>query len=173
MNETIVKHKHEEAQTAIDREVHQDHYHTSVQPVKDREVLPEQHQHNIIPVEHREHQHGNPEAIKARLEQERLQFQNTRSQGSTHESHSVAPVIAGEHVHHHVHEVILPPCQFSTYANPHFRPSNLSSTRRPSSHLLSTPPSPFTRSTKTKPSTTQHLLYPLLAWQILRSRVEA
>jgi len=108
VNETVVKHKHEEAQTAIDREVHQDHYHTSVQPVKDREVLPEQHQHNIVPVEHREHQHGNPEAIKARLEQERLQFQNTRNEGSTHESHSVAPVIAGEHVHHHVHETIQP-----------------------------------------------------------------
>ncbi|KAK4696136.1 hypothetical protein P7C71_g1734, partial [Lecanoromycetidae sp. Uapishka_2] len=108
VNETIIKHKHEEAQTAIDREVHQDHYHTSVQPIKDREVLPEQHQHNIIPVEHREHQHGNPEAIKARLEQERLQFQNTRTEGSTQESHSVAPVIAGEHVHHHVHETIQP-----------------------------------------------------------------
>lgn len=107
MNETILKHKHEEAQTAIDREVHQDHYHTSVQPVKDREVLPEKHQHNIIPVEHREHQHGNPEAIKARLEQERLQFQNTHSEGRVEESHSVAPVIAGEHVHHHVHEVRL------------------------------------------------------------------
>lgn len=105
VNEEIRKHRHEEATTAIDREVHQDHYHTSVQPVKDREVLPEQHSHNMVPVEHREHQHGNPDAIKARLEQERFQFQNTRSEGSTKESHSVAPVIAGEHVHHHVHEV--------------------------------------------------------------------
>ena len=76
-----------------------------MQPVKDREVLPEQHTHNMIPVEHREHQHGDQEAIKARLEQERMQFQNTRVEGRTHESHSVAPVIAGEHVHHHVHEV--------------------------------------------------------------------
>lgn len=73
--------------------------------MKDREVLPEHHSHNIIPVEHREHHHGDTEAIKARLEQERLQFQNTRNEGRTHESHSVAPVIAGEHVHHHVHEV--------------------------------------------------------------------
>ncbi|KAK3174518.1 hypothetical protein OEA41_001764 [Lepraria neglecta] len=108
VNENITKVRHEEAQTAIDREVHQDHYHTSVQPVKDREVLPEQHSHNIIPVEHREHQHGDAEAIKARLEQERLQFKNTRTQGATQESHSVAPVIAGEHVHHHVHETIQP-----------------------------------------------------------------
>lgn len=108
VNEEIRKVRHEEATTAIDREVHQDHYHTSVQPVKDREVLPEQHSHNIVPVEHREHQHGNPEAIKARLEQERMQFQNTRTEGATRESHSVAPVIAGEHVHHHVHETIQP-----------------------------------------------------------------
>lgn len=108
VKEEVRHHRHEEAQTAIDREVHQDHYHTSVQPVKDREVLPEQHSHNVIPVEHREHQHGNPDAIKARLEQERAQFQSTRSEGSTKESHSVAPVIAGEHVHHHVHETIQP-----------------------------------------------------------------
>ncbi|KAL2039810.1 hypothetical protein N7G274_007210 [Stereocaulon virgatum] len=108
VNENVTKVRHEEAQTAIDREVHQDHYHTSVQPVKDREVLPEQHTHNIVPVEHREHRHGNPDAIKARLEQERTQFQNTRTEGATQETHSVAPVIAGEHVHHHVHETIQP-----------------------------------------------------------------
>ena len=105
VNETVVKQRHEEAQTAVDREIHQDHYHTSIQPVTDREVLPEKHSHNIVGVETREHRHGDAEAIKARLEQERLQFQNTRTQGGTQETHSVAPVIAGEHVHHHVHEV--------------------------------------------------------------------
>ena len=104
VNENIVQKRHEEAQTAIDREVHQDHYHTSVQPVKDREVLPEKHSHNMVGVEERHHQHGNPEAIKARLEQEAAQFKSSRSV-QQQESHSVAPVIAGEHVHHHVHEV--------------------------------------------------------------------
>ncbi|KAL8769981.1 MAG: hypothetical protein Q9209_004228 [Squamulea sp. 1 TL-2023] len=112
--ETVVKHRHEEAQTAIDREVHQDHFHTSVQPVKDREVLPEQHQHNIVPVEHRELHHGDSSAVQARLEQERAQFQSTRTSGGTKESHSVAPVIAGEHVHHHVHETIQPVVQKET-----------------------------------------------------------
>ena len=34
VSEKITKVRHEEAQTAIDREVHQDHYHTSIQPVK-------------------------------------------------------------------------------------------------------------------------------------------
>ncbi len=107
VNEKIVKNRHEEATTAIDREIHQDHYHTSIQPVTDREVLPEKHVHNIIGVEKREHRHGDAGATKARLEQERQQFQSTRVAGPTHETHSVAPVIAGEHVHHHVHEVRL------------------------------------------------------------------
>ena len=121
VNEEVRKVRHEEATTAIDREVHQDHYHTSVQPVKDREVLPEQHKHNIVPVEHREHQHGNAEAIKARLEQERAQFQSTRTEGATKETHSVAPVIAGEHVHHHVHEVstaVIPKLDYPNSSSP-------------------------------------------------------
>lgn len=105
IQEQVIKQRHEEAQTAIDREVHQDHYHTSVQPVKDREVLPEQHAHRMAAVEEREIQHGDSNAIKARLEEERMQFQNTRTEAGTKETHSVAPVIAGEHVHHHVHEV--------------------------------------------------------------------
>ena len=108
VNENITKHRHEEATTAIDREVHQDHYHTSIQPVKDREVLPEQHSHQMAPVEQREVKHGDDHAVRARLEQERAQFQNTRTVASTQESHSAAPVIAGEHVHHHVHEVSVP-----------------------------------------------------------------
>ena len=104
IQENVIQKRHEEATTAIDREVHQDHYHTSIQPVKDREVLPEKHHTNILPVEERHHVHGNPEAVKARLEQEAAQFQSSRSV-QKEETHSVAPVIAGEHVHHHVHEV--------------------------------------------------------------------
>lgn len=105
VNEQVLKQRHEESQTAIDREVHQDHYHTSVQPIKDREVLPEQHSHRMAPVEQREVHHGDSSAVKARLEEERLQFQNTRTVAGTKETRSDAPVIAGEHVHHHVHEV--------------------------------------------------------------------
>jgi len=104
VNENIVQKRHEEAQTVIDREVHQDHYHTSLQPVKDREVLPEKHAHQMMGAEERHLQHGNPESVKARLEQEAAQFKSSRSV-QKEESHSVAPVIAGEHVHHHVHEV--------------------------------------------------------------------
>lgn len=105
VQENVTKQRHVEATTAIDREIHQDHYHTSIQPVQDREVLPEKHHHQMAEVETREHIHGDSEAVKARLEQERLQFQSSRTQGATQETHSVAPVIAGEHIHHHVHEV--------------------------------------------------------------------
>ena len=63
----------------------------------------------MAPVEEREFQHGDSAAIKARLEQEAAQFKSTRIDGGVRESHSVAPVIAGEHVHHHVHEVSLGP----------------------------------------------------------------
>lgn len=107
-HETINRTHHENVTGAIDREVHQDHYHTSVQPIQDREVLPETHQHNAVPVEHREHHHGDAAAVKARLEQEALQFKNSRVEGQTQHTHSEAPVIAGEHRHHHVHEVIQP-----------------------------------------------------------------
>ena len=133
VNEKITKHRHEEATTAIDREIHQDHHHTSIQPVLDREVLPEKHSHNIVGVETREHRHGDDAAVKARLEQERLQFQNTRTHGETKETHSVAPVIAGEHIHHHVHEVNFIPCFkiANSGANLDRRPFNLLCRKKP------------------------------------------
>ncbi|KAI9846202.1 MAG: hypothetical protein M1830_007465, partial [Pleopsidium flavum] len=114
VQEKVVKQRHEDVQTAIDREVHQDHYHTSVQPVKDREVLPEQHVHNMAPVETREHRHGDAAAIKARLEQEAAQFKSSRVEGATQVTQSAEPTIAGEHVHHHVHETIQPVVQKET-----------------------------------------------------------
>ncbi len=101
-----MKTRHEDVQTAVDREVHQDHYHTSVQPVKDREVLSEQHVHNMAPVETREHRHGDSAAVKAGLEEEAARFESTRVEGGTRVTQSVEPTIAGEHVHHHVHEYV-------------------------------------------------------------------
>ena len=104
-HETVKPTRHEEATTAIDREVHQDHYHTSVQPISHREVLPEKHEHNLVGVEHREHHHGDEAAVKARLEQEAARFRDKQTVAATKETSSAAPVIAGEHIHHHVHEV--------------------------------------------------------------------
>jgi len=113
-NETIAATKHENITTAIDKEVHQDHYHTSVQPVQDREVLPEQHHHNVAAVEHREHHHGNKEEIAQRLQQEAAQFKDKTTRAETTHTQAVAPTVAGEHVHHHVHERIQPVIQKET-----------------------------------------------------------
>lgn len=106
--------RHEEVQTAIDKEVHQDHYHTSVQPVHDREVLPEQHHHNLKPVEHREHHHGNKEDVSRKLEIEAAKFKDEHVRAPERHTQGVAPSVAGEHVHHHVHETIQPIVQKET-----------------------------------------------------------
>ncbi|KAK0344712.1 hypothetical protein LTS02_014439 [Friedmanniomyces endolithicus] len=107
-HETINRTKHEDVQTAIDKEVHQDHYHTSVQPVVDRQILPESHHHNIVPVEHRQFEHDSPEAVQQRLRAEQAKFRDEQIRVEGQTTSSVAPVVAGEHIHHHVHETIQP-----------------------------------------------------------------
>lgn len=107
-HETIKPHKHEEINTAIDKEVHQDHYHRTVQPVKDREVLPEQHDANIGSVQEREFDHRDTKQTKEALAAEQQRFQDERRVDATTMSQSTAAGVAGEHVHHHVHETIQP-----------------------------------------------------------------
>ena len=68
----------------------------------------------MIPVEHRSHEHGSEADVKARLEREAAQFRDTTTEGSTRHTSSTAPVIGGEHVHHHVHENIQPVVQKGT-----------------------------------------------------------
>jgi len=111
---TTTPQRHEEVQTAIDKEVHQNHYHTSVQPVHDREVLPEQHHHNLKPVEHREHHHGNKEDVSRKLEIEAAKFKDEHVRAPERHTQGAAPSVAGEHVHHHVHETIQPIVQKET-----------------------------------------------------------
>ncbi|KAK0119373.1 hypothetical protein ONS95_010824 [Cadophora gregata] len=113
-NENVTRTQHEKVTTAVDREVHQDHYHTSVQPIKDREVLPEQHTHQMAGVETRNLKHGSDDHVKERLAAEQAQFKNTRTVGDTQHTSSANPVIAGEHIHHHVHENIQPVIQKET-----------------------------------------------------------
>lgn len=107
-HEKVTPTRQENVTTAIDREVHQDHHHTSVQPVQDREVLPEQHSHHVAGVEHRNIKHGNDDHVQQRLAAEQAQFKNTREVGSTQHSQGTGSMVAGEHVHHHVHENIQP-----------------------------------------------------------------
>jgi hypothetical protein len=113
-HENVTPTRHENVTTAVDREVHQDHHHTSVQPIQDREVLPEQHTHQMAGVEHRNIKHGNDDHVKQRLAAEQSQFKNTREVGSTQHTQSAGASIAGEHVHHHVHENIQPVIQKET-----------------------------------------------------------
>ncbi|KAH9865857.1 hypothetical protein J1614_009444 [Plenodomus biglobosus] len=112
--ETIKPHVHEEVNTAIDKEVHQDHYHRTVQPVKDREVLPEKHEAKIGAVQHREFDHRDHDTTKRNLVADQAQFKDERRVEATSHSQSVAPVVGGEHVHHHIHETIQPVVQKET-----------------------------------------------------------
>ncbi|KAL6708465.1 hypothetical protein ACN47E_002728 [Coniothyrium glycines] len=112
--EVVKPHVHEEINTAIDKEVHQDHYHRTIQPVQDREVLPERHEAKIGAVQHREFDHRDHDATKRNLVADQAQFKDERRVDQTSHSQSVAPVVGGEHVHHHIHETIQPVIQKET-----------------------------------------------------------
>ncbi|KAK5035198.1 hypothetical protein LTS07_002634 [Exophiala sideris] len=106
--EVIKPHVHEEATQAIDREVHQHHYHTTVQPLQHQETLPEKHTHNILPAEEREFHHDNTKDTEARLASELGHFKDTRRVEQVTQTQATAPTVTGEHVHHHVHETVVP-----------------------------------------------------------------
>jgi len=106
--EVIKPHVHEEATQAIDREVHQHHYHTTVQPLTAQEVLPEKHTHNILAAEEREFHHDNAKDTEARLASELGHFKDTRRIEPVVQTQAAAATVTGEHVHHHVHETVVP-----------------------------------------------------------------
>ncbi|ETN45709.1 uncharacterized protein HMPREF1541_09542 [Cyphellophora europaea CBS 101466] len=106
--ENIRPHQHEERTQALDREVHQDHYHTTVQPVSHQEQLPEKHTHNLIPTEHREIRHEDPNHSKSQAAAHLAQFQSGSTTHETTRSAENKATVAGEHVHHHVHETVVP-----------------------------------------------------------------
>merc|ERR1712098_271761 len=106
--ENIRPHQHEERTQALDREVHQDHYHTTVQPVSHQEQLPEKHTHNLIPTEHREIRHEDPNHSKSQAAAHLAQFQSGSTTHETTRSAENKATVAGEHVHHHVHDTVLP-----------------------------------------------------------------
>ena len=82
-----------------------------MQPVADKKVLPEEHSHNLVGVEHRHFEHGDHKDTESKLATEAARFKNERVVDDTQHTHSVAPVVAGEHIHHHVHETIQPVVQ--------------------------------------------------------------
>ncbi|KAF2166074.1 hypothetical protein M409DRAFT_66958 [Zasmidium cellare ATCC 36951] len=107
-HETITKTEHEELITAIDKEIHQDHFHTSVQPINDESILDEQHHFNLVAVEHRSFEHDDENEVKRRLSEEAAKFKDELVHVEGKHTNAVLPVVAGEHIHHHVHETIQP-----------------------------------------------------------------
>jgi len=107
VHERIAEQKHEDVTTAVDREIHQHHHQIHVQPIKDQVVHTEQHHHNVIPIEHREHLHNKGDEIAARLETEQGKFRDEREVLGAQTTQSQQTVV-GEHVHHHIHDVIQP-----------------------------------------------------------------
>lgn len=114
VRETVKPVREEEVQKAVDREVHQHHYHTTVQPLEHREQLPEKHVHNVLPTEHREYHHENEGDIKTKVEGELSHFKDTKRVENVQERRTAAPTVTGEHVHHHVHENVIPVVQKET-----------------------------------------------------------
>lgn len=107
-HKTVKPTQHEQVTTAVDKEVHQDHYHRTVQPVKAREVMPEQHTAKVAGTVHREFDHRDNQTAERAIRAEADKLRNERHvEGTTH-TQSKAPVVQGEHVHHHVHETIQP-----------------------------------------------------------------
>jgi len=106
VHERVAQKQHEDITTAIDREVHQHHHQIHVQPIQDQVVLEEKHHHNIIPIEHKQHHHGKTAEVE----------QTLLSQGKFRDEREVMPVestsgsttVVGEHVHHHIHDIIQP-----------------------------------------------------------------
>jgi hypothetical protein len=98
-HETVKPAQHEEINTAINKEFHQDHYRNVVQPVQDREVLPEQHTHRASNVIHREVDHNDKEATERTLRAEAGKLRDQRVVTDTTYTQNQAPVVQGEQVH--------------------------------------------------------------------------
>ena len=107
-HETIVKEHEQKEQTVVDKERHQDHYHTTVQPVKDSEVLPEDHRYEETATEVKDFDHDDG-AAKIKDDARKADFENTTEQGKTVKTTTEEPTaVAGETVHHHLHETVQP-----------------------------------------------------------------
>jgi len=107
VHERVAQRQHEDITEVRDKEIHQHHHQVHVQPIQDRVVVPEQHHHNVIPVEHREHHHGKDREVEAALASHTSKFRDEREVLPV-QTTQAANVVVGEHVHHHIHDVIQP-----------------------------------------------------------------
>lgn len=113
-HEQVQQEQHERVQTAVDKEIHQDHYHVTEQPIQHQEVLPEQHHHQAAPVEERSFEHDDREKNERLLREQQSRYRDESQRVEGAHTSTAEPVIAGEHVHHHVHETIQPVIQKQT-----------------------------------------------------------
>ncbi|KAL7813707.1 hypothetical protein V8C26DRAFT_404601 [Trichoderma gracile] len=116
-NEHVRPHEQEHVRPAVEKDIHQDHHHTVVQPLEHKEVLPEKHHERVLPTEHRSFDHGSDKDVSNFLERDAAKYKDASvTHDKTHETHAEAPIIAGERVHHHVHEHIQPVIHKETVA---------------------------------------------------------
>lgn len=107
-HETIKREHETREEAVIDKERHQHHYHTTVQPLEDREVLPTQHDQEQAAPEVYEYDHGDGGDTKGQVDARNAGFQSTSEEGQTYETTTKQETVAGEQVHHHLHETIQP-----------------------------------------------------------------
>ena len=107
-HETIRKEHETKEERIVDKEKHQHHYHTTVQPLEDREVLPTKVDQEVAPSEVREYNHDDGEDVKGKVDARNAGFQSTTEEGKTFETTTKDETVAGEQVHHHLHETIQP-----------------------------------------------------------------
>lgn len=103
---THLKKQHEtREQTVVEKEKHQDHYHTTVQPLKDSEVLPEKHDYT----QEEKHRNVNRDDgdARAKAKADLTGFESTKDQEQL-ETKTKEPTQVDEHVHHHLHETVVP-----------------------------------------------------------------
>ncbi|KAK0289077.1 hypothetical protein LTR35_000452 [Friedmanniomyces endolithicus] len=103
-----IKREHETRdRDVVEKEIHKDHYHTTIQPLKDTEVQATQHEFEQAPTEYRSVDKDDG-AAEAKVAKKLAGFHDSVKEEETKEMHAQDETVVGEHVHHHLHEIIQP-----------------------------------------------------------------
>ncbi|KAK3623129.1 hypothetical protein LTR56_021799 [Elasticomyces elasticus] len=106
-HDKIIREHETRERDVVEKEVHQDHYHTTIQPLEDREVQETEHKFEEKPTEYRSVDKDNG-AVEAKVADRLSNFQDTVEEGATKETLAKDDTVLGEHVHHHLHEIVQP-----------------------------------------------------------------
>ncbi|KAK1820854.1 hypothetical protein LTR12_004724 [Friedmanniomyces endolithicus] len=103
-----IKREHETRERdVVEKEIHKDHYHTTIQPLKDTEVQATEHNFEQAPTEYRSVEKDDG-AAEAKVAKKLGGFHDSVKEEETKETHAQDETVVGEHVHHHLHEIIQP-----------------------------------------------------------------